>query len=157
MLQHRPGGTRSAQWQGCDLGRRGWRAGGPLLLSPAWPQRSRDGRRSHHLPLRLPCEGLEPPRLQREKMNIFLSLCQAGVCQGSWYCCDSCTFLVLNIIFSTSPCAPHCGEGRWGERPAPPSLPALGRPGSPQHGAGRHCSDMGQARVPRARDRQELW
>lgn len=36
---------------------------------------------------------------------------------------------VLNIIFSISRCAACCGEGRWGEQPAPPSLLAPGRPG----------------------------
>lgn len=160
VLQRWQGGTRPAWQQGCGWVWRGWRAGGPVLPSATWPQRGRVGLCSCSLPLQLPCGGLEQPWLQRERMNAFFSLCQAGVHQGCRHCHDSCTFLVLNIVFSTSHCAPSCGEGRWEEQPAPPSLPVLGsmrqtgtpvawgRAGFPGHGTGWHPGDMGQAGAP---------
>lgn len=129
MLQHGQGGTRPAQRQGRALGWRGWTPDGPILLPPARPQRSRDRLRSHPLPHRLPCEGLEQPRLQREKTNAFFSLCQAGVYQGCRHCCAGSQHYILYLS------APCCGEGSWGEQPAPPPLLVPGRPGS--HGWGR--------------------
>lgn len=153
VCQHLQAGAQPAWQQDCAWGWCVWRASVSVLPLVT---RGRDGFCSCLLPLWLPCKRLEQPLLQRETMSTLFILCQAGVHQGCWHCHDSCTFLVLNTVFSASHCAPS-GEKKWEEQPAPPSLPITGsmgqtgtpvpwgRGGFPGHRPGWHSSDIGQA------------
>lgn len=65
---------------------------------------------------------------------------------------DSCAFLVLNTVFSTSLYASSCGEVRWAQQPGP-AIPLHQAGQGPvdgalqRHGADQDSGDVRQARA----------
>lgn len=135
-------------------------AAGPCL-GLMWLKSSGD---NSSLLLWLPCEELEQTELQEEKMDVFLSLCQARVYQGRWHRMADVHFgfsALQALLIPVLPAVEREGEGN--RLPHQPflhqegSVLAWGSLGGPQHGADQYPRAVGWVRAPRAWDRPALW